>query len=207
MSRNLGRTNCRQCDGPVGVTGVQYRYETPGPAQGMWVADADCQACGARYTAWIGPTPDGPYGSRQTDQFLLAAHGFYDLSYRSTFNDEPGPDDVPAAPPPKARWGSLCPERLLETEDRRLAWVQTIIDAALLEKDHTVRAATIFCARTLMSTAKPIIPGPEHLRGISWDRPTKDDAETLFLLHRRCLLVLRWREMLAKVEALEKVMS
>lgn len=94
MSRNLARTDCRQCDGVVKLVGVPRR-QFVGTDWSIWAADAECVACDAQYAAWIGPTPDGDYGSRMTDKLLLADHGFYDLSYRSTFNDEPGPTDIP----------------------------------------------------------------------------------------------------------------
>jgi hypothetical protein len=93
MSRNLCRTNCRTCESEVIVCGVPYRgsglYQ-----EGMWIADAICTVCETKYTAWIGPS-QGSYGGRECDRRLLADHGFYDLSYRSTFNDEPGTDDLP----------------------------------------------------------------------------------------------------------------
>lgn len=40
-------------------------------------ADADCPMCEAKYTAWM-------------DDGVIT-----DTSFRSTFNDEPGPDDLP----------------------------------------------------------------------------------------------------------------
>jgi hypothetical protein len=60
----------------------------------MLCADASCTVCGAKYTAWVGPTADG-YGMGPAARQIAAECGFYDLSYRSTFNDEPGPKDLP----------------------------------------------------------------------------------------------------------------
>ena len=93
MSRNLARTNCRTCEGEVKLSGIPYKG-TSHYQDGLWIADAICTMCETKYSAWIGPTSDG-YGNRQTDRLLIADHGFYDLSYRSTFNDEAGPDDLP----------------------------------------------------------------------------------------------------------------
>ena len=77
MSRNLLRTTCARCDGKVRIVGhirvEQYRTE------GYYVADAECEDCCAQYAAWLGEP----------------GQAFHDLSYRSTFNDEPGPTDLP----------------------------------------------------------------------------------------------------------------
>lgn len=96
MSRNLCMTNCRQCEQAVEITG--HRYNLPYnhfACPGLTVADAKCVSCGTRYTAWIGATSHG-YGGREMDRRLVEAHGFYDLSYRSSFDDEPGEDDLPS---------------------------------------------------------------------------------------------------------------
>lgn len=50
---------------------------------GMLIAHAECSRCKAKYTAWV----ERGHGS---DRMI-----FTDLSFRSTFNDEPGPDDLP----------------------------------------------------------------------------------------------------------------
>lgn len=93
MSRNLCRTDCRTCDSKVTLCGVPYKGDGH-YCEGLWLADAACTVCGTKYTAWIGPSPEG-YGDRSTDRDLVRAHGFYDLSYRSTFNDEAGEGDLP----------------------------------------------------------------------------------------------------------------
>lgn len=106
MSRNLGSTSCVQCpyDGPVELT------ESPLPVtcrtklnpggdipngiykdyyEGMMVANAQCPKCEAQYLAWI--TYPGGYRFRiETDKSLP----YLDLSFRSTFNDEPGEEDM-----------------------------------------------------------------------------------------------------------------
>ncbi len=94
MSRNLCRTDCRTCESKVEICGIPYRGDGT-YQEGLWIADAVCTVCGTKYTAWVGPTRDG-YGARDLDRQLVRDHGFYDLSYRSTFNDEPGADDLPA---------------------------------------------------------------------------------------------------------------
>lgn len=91
MSRNLGYTLCDRCGSDVRLEETP-RYITPEEAgpyfrnyHGMLVANAVCWDCGARYLAWMNyhglPAPED---GRPVD-----------LSYRSTFNDEPGPDDLP----------------------------------------------------------------------------------------------------------------
>lgn len=96
MSRNLCRTGCPCCDGQPVLT------ETPRPIredeagayyheyQGMMVAEAECPDCHAKYLAWV-------TGHVHCDRMRWAAQGlpYVDLSYRSTFNDEPGPEDLP----------------------------------------------------------------------------------------------------------------
>lgn len=66
----------------------ELREETYG-GQGWHVTgrDATCEDCGAKYFAWIADS-DGRDRRLNED-------GFYDLSYRSSFNDEPGIDDIP----------------------------------------------------------------------------------------------------------------
>lgn len=97
MSRNLCRQTCDVCGSGVKRTGRIYSL---GGGDGDLVSDASCSVCGAKYTAWVGPhcVKPGigePYGSRECDLALVREYGFFDLSYRSTFNDEPGLDDVP----------------------------------------------------------------------------------------------------------------
>jgi hypothetical protein len=62
----------------------------------MLVADAECVDCEAKYLAWIqrhfwfkSPYFRNPITRKPDDP------PFTDLSFRSTFNDEPGPEDEP----------------------------------------------------------------------------------------------------------------
>lgn len=123
MSRNLCRTDCDVC-GAEPVTLGAIRRITKEDAgryfheyQGMLVADAECPDCNARYLAWVKPAP----GHRETHGFYGPI--YYDLSYRSTFNDEPGPEDLPV--PDVVEAAQRLMERWPEDEDVRLvlAWV------------------------------------------------------------------------------------
>jgi len=58
---------------------------------GMMVADAECPACLAKYLAWV----TGPAGSNWNSLPKEEGQTHVDLSFRSTFNDEPGEDDLP----------------------------------------------------------------------------------------------------------------
>ena len=99
MSRNLCRTTCYYCDGAV------LFVESPRPCtpvdcglyydeyEGMLVAHAVCEDCEAQYLAWVDERPR----VRQSGwpaQFTEDG-GHFDLSFRSTFNDEPGKRDLP----------------------------------------------------------------------------------------------------------------
>lgn len=55
----------------------------------MTVRDAECPVCLAQYLAWVLPAK----GHSPTQPSRYPTH--YDLSFRSTFNDEPGDRDVP----------------------------------------------------------------------------------------------------------------
>lgn len=96
MSRNLCRTDCDRCSGPVNLEEAP-RLITREEAgryfpeyRSMSVANAYCIECGARYLAWVSNIPH-----RQPDP----SKPFHDLSYRSTFNDEALPEDLPAYNP------------------------------------------------------------------------------------------------------------
>jgi len=97
MSRNIGQRNCYFCPSPVvlkeaerpvnerDVGGYYTEYE------GMLVADAECPACLAKYLAWV----TGPKGSSWNSLPREEGQTHVDLSFRSTFNDEPGEEDLP----------------------------------------------------------------------------------------------------------------
>jgi hypothetical protein len=58
------------------------------------VAAAECPQCGARYLGWIEGEPLNRCADLENGRRPLFGH-FFDLSYRSTFNDEPGSGDLP----------------------------------------------------------------------------------------------------------------
>lgn len=105
MSRNLGRTSCRFCGGAVtllerpraitrGDCGIYYDEHEGHSYQGAIVASAECVDCLAKYLAWVDLTKCVGYGRHP--YFAPSKDGaFFDLSFRSTFNDEPGEDDLP----------------------------------------------------------------------------------------------------------------
>lgn len=98
MSRNLGGVGCYFCGT------VPERTESPRPIlpsearvyfdeyRGLHVADALCPTCGARYLAWCDDTrcSSYEYGRHRGEH-----EPFFDLSFRSTFNNEPGRLDQP----------------------------------------------------------------------------------------------------------------
>lgn len=105
MARNLMRTNCDFCDGEVVLTeeprlitredcGIYYDTHDGYGNAGMIVAFAECKDCEAKYLARIDGSACAGYGlhdyyRRRTDA------PFFDLSFRQSFNDEPGSDDLP----------------------------------------------------------------------------------------------------------------
>lgn len=56
----------------------------------LWCAKAECPACGARYLAWLNNPWERPRGGPS-----LPNGEVHDLSHLSTFDDEPGDDDLP----------------------------------------------------------------------------------------------------------------
>jgi len=103
MSRNLGCTFCKFCREMVQLeeqprpikpeeAGCYYAMHNGYGYAGGIFANASCPACGAKYLAWVDLSACAGYragwGSRQ-DQ------AFFDLSFRSSFDDEPGEDDLP----------------------------------------------------------------------------------------------------------------
>jgi hypothetical protein len=98
MSTNLCYKTCVHCgaelelrETPRLVTqedagGFFPRYK------GMMVAKAECPDCLARYMAWMTDPPSFNYP-------VASRHPFdgtiYDLSYQSSFDDQPDPEDLP----------------------------------------------------------------------------------------------------------------
>jgi len=105
VSRNLCKKECDFCYlDEVVITGPIFNFEERYDCYlheytGMKVADAECAYCGAKYLAWVEEAP----GKRRTcwgyDEYTSEERRFYDLSYRSTFNDEPGKEDLPEKRP------------------------------------------------------------------------------------------------------------
>lgn len=96
MSRNLATTCCKRCRAPSVYLEEAPRLITEGEAdchldeyRGMKVANATCPRCQARYLAWVCNPPH--FGG----WINTGGGGYFDLSYRSTFNDESGLDDLP----------------------------------------------------------------------------------------------------------------
>lgn len=97
MSRNLMRIDCFFCRGEVRL--VEHPREITKSDAGVYfdeyynmaVANAECVTCGAEYLGWVagGHLSGGAYFDSEGK---LSAH---DLSFRSTFDDEPGPSDMP----------------------------------------------------------------------------------------------------------------
>lgn len=87
MSRNIGKTYCPQCYGEpmlIGAAHLIHEHEANGyyaEYKNLLVANAECDFCGARFLAWL--------------KLNGVRYVITDLSYRSTFNDEPGWDDCP----------------------------------------------------------------------------------------------------------------
>jgi hypothetical protein len=98
VSRNLGRKECYFCPGVPTIDGepiafAKYRPLWPDQKQyqGLKVAHATCPLCLAKYAAWL-PWDDGSRYGWFRD---AGPNGYTDLSFWSTFNDEPGREDLP----------------------------------------------------------------------------------------------------------------
>ncbi len=95
MSRNLCRTDCHFCEGRVVLVEPPRKIHSDdcglyfNEYVGMLVAHAECEDCEAKYIAWVSK----PHMWPPTCSPLTAP--FHDLSFRDTFNDEPGEDDLP----------------------------------------------------------------------------------------------------------------
>lgn len=96
MSRNLCKTECDRCGTERLALEEGFRPITRAEAgkyfdeyDGMRVAKAYCPTCGAQYLAWEHyPWEPVPEKSPHVPPYV-------DLSFRSTFNDEPGEEDLP----------------------------------------------------------------------------------------------------------------
>jgi hypothetical protein len=101
MSRNLGETVCVHCGHPVQLQ-EKPRLITKkeagkhfGAFMGLLVAKAECPICLAKYLAWIDETNFALLKKEGREPRKAPYGEILDLSYRSTFNDQPGNDDLP----------------------------------------------------------------------------------------------------------------
>ena len=95
VSRSLGQRQCRFCGMLPDVFGEKHpiteneakakKYYDEYRSRGLIVAQARCPACLAQYWAWV--SIDGVDADRDL--------GHLDLSFYSTFSDEPGSTDKP----------------------------------------------------------------------------------------------------------------
>jgi len=98
MSRNLCSTHCYYCDDDTVSVRSENRKISKEESEpffkefdGMIVADAECDVCGAQYLAWVDFS-----SNKQTDYWKNdGTRPFVDLSFRAAFNDEPCPEDCP----------------------------------------------------------------------------------------------------------------
>jgi len=132
VSRNLGQTHCEFCMGDVRLV------EEPRPItrkdadwyfamfEGMRVANAECVDCEAKYLAWVDDTALVRNESRHPPP--TPETPFFDLSFRSTFNDEHGPADVP-------KWKVV---RHVRTTVEKTPWA----DIDIAARDHEIADLT-----------------------------------------------------------------
>ena len=110
MARNLCKTTCDFC-GEKPTFDEKPRFITRDEAgvyfeefEGLIVANATCSCCGAKYLAWIDERQRTDQAFRNFSRDYAAARcpdidkPFVDLSFRSTFDDEPGDTDKPTKP-------------------------------------------------------------------------------------------------------------
>ena len=96
MSRNIGYARCKYCGSDVVLDGNPHPAtpdEVWGEYLGMIIENAECPECKAKYMAWR------HWEHRDTDYWAnpdwAENKKIMDLSFRSSFNDEPGDDDLP----------------------------------------------------------------------------------------------------------------
>jgi len=105
MSRNLGDTFCKFCGEPVVMVeepraitrkeaGVYFDVRDGYSYCNMQCANAECPVCKAKYLAWVSLKNCLGY-TRHHYGDQVNERGFFDLSFRSTFNDEEGAEDRP----------------------------------------------------------------------------------------------------------------
>jgi hypothetical protein len=139
VSRNLCSTSCTICDETPKLDGDPHPITEEEAGRyfdeyaGMIVCNARCPNCDAKYLAWV----DERQRKSIHRPYRYADHdgAFVDLSFRSSFNDEPGPDDLPTPE---------CLQRIHEREClKEAARIQQTIDALNSDQvDWYDRAAT-----------------------------------------------------------------
>lgn len=175
MSRNLCTTTCDECDSEIEVE------EPPRPItreeagvyfaefEGMHVANAHCPKCRTKYLAWF--TRRSPFGDLRLGE-VGSEHN--DLSYRSSFDDEPGESDLD----PSFQWDRAKQKvkdaiSILEREEFRaklfgrevvsgcLSRVPTDAEAKIAElREHLLTVASLFGKESPRSAprAAPVAP-------------------------------------------------
>lgn len=122
MSRNLASRRCQTSGCRVEEVVLE---ETPRPitreeagayfyeCEGMLVANAHCPACLALYLAWCDESPCVRHPSSRSIYWAprTPERGYFDLSYRNAFNDEPATEDLPVflVAPKKGGWRRIAP--------------------------------------------------------------------------------------------------
>jgi len=154
MSRNLLRTDCDFCSGMVALIeaprlGTEADF---GPYfreyVGMVVADASCLDCDAKYLAWVKDTPT------RTTPRTAPKGDFFDLSFRSTFNDEAGGADMPSP----QRFARTAEGKAQAAQARFLASLPDDLDTLLpWSEAETLRTAVDLLYR---ATGIELVPKP-----------------------------------------------
>ncbi len=98
MSRNLCQTDCYFCSGEIVLKNAPHAITAAEAGcyfdeyEGMIVADAECVDCEAKYLAWVDEAHRRCYRRESVPD---AGKVCVDLSFRSSFDDEPGREDLP----------------------------------------------------------------------------------------------------------------
>jgi hypothetical protein len=92
MSRNLCITHCAFCNGHIALEEAARPFSKEDSVvhydeySDIIVANASCDDCNAKYLAWVWVSENNIF---YYDNSPVSDYGFFDLSYRSSFNDEP----------------------------------------------------------------------------------------------------------------------
>lgn len=103
MARNLGRTSCNRCGHAVVKLDEEPRPITQAEAgiyfdeyEKLEVAKAHCPICQTKYLAWVDESETRYFGRAVgsiAHPRTAQEAPYFDLSYQSTFDDEPGAGD------------------------------------------------------------------------------------------------------------------